>query len=160
MMNKLLRAICLSLIACSVLAAQDIYVPPLRRLRNDYRQVSIVAHVRALGTKYMDEIGSHVLYEVRCQIVEPFKGRIKRGQSFVYYEDMQKGYDPQLYLGDRVVFLVGSINGLTKRWGWFTLENSTQLYSAKTAGGLRRIKSSADRNRKPLRPRGRAGDML
>jgi len=65
----------------------------------------------------MDEIGSHILYEIKCRIIEPFKGKIGRGQSFIYYEDMRKGYDPKGYLGDRIVFLVGSINDLTKRWG-------------------------------------------
>jgi hypothetical protein len=159
-MRKLLGVACLTLIICSGSSAQDTYVPSLRQLRNDYRQVSIVAHVRVLGTKYMDEIGTHVLYEIRCRIVEPFKGRVRRGQDFVYYEDLNKDYDPQRYSGDKLVFLVGSINSLTKRWGWFTLENSTLEHSDTAVARLRRVRLSRRRSRRPVTPRGRAGDML
>ena len=48
-------------------------------LKSDYNQVSIVAQVKIKSIRFAAP-DVYLLYIVQSEIIEPFKGRIKRGQ--------------------------------------------------------------------------------
>src|SRR4030042_4797551 len=94
-------------------------------LKNDYEQVAVAAavdvrEVKAVGSMGDKETG-YVRYLIRCQVIEPFKGEIKSNQALAYYSVAEKGYDPEGFSGNRIVFL-NSLFDKDKRWFLSELE--------------------------------------
>lgn len=113
----------------------------LEQLRRDYKQVSVVAHVRIQDTKVADDFGGHFIYIVYCKVVEPFKGNLKSGEILEYYVWAEKGYKYWLERGDRIVFLERNFDERKKRWVLTALENSTRDYSEGIIFKMRKIKA-------------------
>lgn len=122
-------------------------VPPLQQLRNDYNQVSVVAHVRVLDAKVIDKVGEHVLYAMNCQVVELLKGDAERGQSLRFHTDAEEGSEVESFLGEKIVFLNESTDEQTKKSTLSSLENSTLPYSEEAISKLREIKTSRKKTR-------------
>ena len=138
----------LLMLSCSAYPQDSFYDKiPLRQLRKDFRQVSVVAGVRILDAKVADEIGDeqhgYYLYLVRAQVLESFKGKVGRGQAVEFYAQVEKPLP--FRQGEWIVFLEGSNNSLNNKWSLFELENSSVPYSKRFIGKLRKIKSTSER---------------
>src|SRR4051812_16172462 len=142
-MKKLLLAVCLStafiLSASSKASAQS-----LSQLKNDYRQVAVVARVKINEVKFAAQ-DVHPLYVVRGEILEPFKGKIKRGQRLEFYFHAEDDYDVNQLLGERIIFLEGKHPIPPGAKGWYMLENSSLSPSEKNVARMRKIRDAGKR---------------
>lgn len=148
-MKKLLLATCLLItLSLSALGQNEPYTTPLSRLKGDYNQVAIVAHVKIKNIRFAaDDI--HPLYVVDSEIVEPFKGRMRRGQQLEFYFHAEEGFDVNQLIGKRwVIFLEGRHPVTPGGKVWYELENSKLPPSQINIARLRRIKSSFGASRK------------
>ena len=116
-------------------------------LSSDYKQVSLVAHVKVKSVKFAAP-DIHPLYLLQSEVIEPLKGKLWRGQTLEFYASAEEGYDPNLFLGESIVFLEGSANSPTGRWSWFMLENSSRRPSAETLALMRKVKRLSQQRRK------------
>ena len=124
--------------------------PPLSYLRSDYRRVAIVAHVRVREAEIVKTIGGYEDWHLTGDVIESFKGSLRKGQTLEYYHGAEKGFRKELFLGDKIVFLYRNYVREEKRWVYAVLENSTLAYNEDRARKLRKIKSSE--NRRPAKP--------
>jgi hypothetical protein len=117
-------------------------------LKNDYGQVAVVASVDVQDVKAVGSIGEkeagYVRYLIRCKVIEPFKGAIKGDQQLDYYTVAEKGYDPEGFRGNRLVFLNSLFD--KHKGGWFhsELENSARPASKEIIKRMRKIKRQAE----------------
>ena len=160
-MKRLLGATLLLLVTCLGAHAQrgrDDY-PPFENLRQDYRQVGLVAHVRVRSVEFAAP-GPHALYVAESEVVEPLKGGLRRGQPLQFYLALEEDVDANRFLGDWIVFLEGSRNSPTRRWSWFVLENSSLPYSEVIIAEMRKVRRHSRRRLKPKygRVAARAGE--
>ena len=148
-MKRFLGATLLFLFACLGVQAQEgrHAYPPFENLRSDYRQVGLVAHVRVKSVKFAAP-DVHSLYVLESEVVEPLKGRLRRGQPLTFYIALEDGVDANRFLGEWVVFLEGSDNSPTGKWSWFTLENSSLPYSKEIVATMRRVRRVSQRRAK------------
>lgn len=126
--------------ACSSLAQASADNLPLSRLRGDYNQVGIVARVKVKNIKF-DAPGPHPVYLLQGEVVESFKGNLRRGQALEFYMAVEDDFNVNSRLGDWIVFLEKGSHAPDKKPGWFVLENSSLPYSGKLVSKLRRIKN-------------------
>jgi hypothetical protein len=141
-MRKILLISFIMLVFSSGAFAQEsLYTPPLSQLKSDYNQVGVVARVKVKTVKFAAP-DIHPLYVLRGEVIEPFKGKLRRGQMLEFYLSVEEGFNANSHLGDWVVFLEGSSNTPDKKWGWFVLENSSLPYSQRLVSKLRRIKNA------------------
>lgn len=140
MKKQILAIYILIAFGLSVYAQDNSSTRPLSQLRNDYNQVGIVAHLKIKSIKLAAE-DIHPLYVVESEIIEPFKGKIKRGQQLVFYIHLEEGYDVNRFLGEWIVFLEGKHPIPSGGKGWFVLENSSLQPSNKNIARIRKIKS-------------------
>jgi hypothetical protein len=115
-------------------------------LKGDYGQVQIVAHVKIKSLKFAAP-DVYPLYLVQSEIIEPFKGRIRRHQYFEFYVHIEDGERADLsrYKDNWIVFLQGKYPIPKGEKGWYELENSRVKASKKVISQMRRIKSSRRR---------------
>lgn len=144
MKKLLLVAFALVALASTALAQGGLKERPLRSLRSDYDQVGVVAHVKVKNAK-LAAPGAHSLYLLQGEVVEPFKGKVKRGQRLNFYVALEDGVDVNRQLSDWIVFLEESSNTPDQKRGWFALENSTTPHTAKNVARMRSIKRSVKR---------------
>jgi hypothetical protein len=116
-------------------------------LKNDYGQVAVVASVDVQDVKAVGSIGDkeagYVRYLIRCQVIEPFKGDIKSNQMIEYYSVAEKGYNPEGFHGNRIVFL-NSLFDKHKEWFLSEMENSARPASKAIIKKMRQIKKQAE----------------
>jgi len=125
-----------------VSAQDDNEWPPLSYLRSDYRRVAIVAHVRVREAEIVKTIGGYEDWHLTGDVIETFKGTLRKGQTLEYYHGAEKGFRKELLLGDKIVFLYRNFVREEKRWVYAVLENSTLAYNEDRARKLRKIKTS------------------
>src|SRR5947207_14161091 len=99
--------------------------PTLSYLRSDYRQVAVVAHVRVREAEIVKTIGGYEDWHLVGDVVEPFKGKFRKGQTIEFYHGAEKGIRKEIFLGDKIVFLFRNYVQEVKRWVYADLENST-----------------------------------
>jgi hypothetical protein len=75
-------------------------------------------------------------------VIEPFKGKFRKGQTIEFYHGAEKGFRKDLFLGDKIVFLFRNFVREEKRWVYAVLENSTLPYTKDRVLKLRKIKYS------------------
>lgn len=117
--------------------------PSLSYLRSDYRQVAVVAHVLVREAEIVKTIGGYEDWHIVCDVVEPFKGKFRKGQTLDYYHGADKGFRKEIFLGDKIVFLYRNFVQEEKRWVYAVLENSTLPYNEDRGRKLRKIKQAA-----------------
>ncbi len=152
----------LTLIACLALSvgarAQDKSAEiPLGLVASDYKEASVVARVRVKDTAAGNSDGIYYRFTAYCEVVEPFKGDLKRGQQLEFRVRAEQGYDHKQMRGDRVAFLKKVFDKNTGSYFYQDLENSVYPYSDAMAAKLRRLKSQkarAPKRAKAGRPRG------
>ena len=147
---KVLRGILLLLLLLPVGAAAqaDQQWPPLSYLRSDYRDSVVVAHVRVTEAEVVNRIVGLEDWRVACEIIEPFKGKFRKGERLVYYHGAEAGFRKELFLGEKIVFLHRNFHDKEKQWVYAAIENSTLAYNQDRVRKLRIIKQAAQRTKR------------
>lgn len=143
----LLSVLCLFVVPGVAAQTSDEW-PPISYLRSDYRQVSVVAHVRVRQAEVVNTIGGYEDWHLVGEVVESFKGKFREGAKIEFYHGAEKGFRRELFLGDKIIFLERNYVEKEKRWVLAVLENSTLPYSESTARKLRKIRGNPRRTRR------------
>jgi len=135
--NVLLKA-CLVLLVLPVCAfgQDDDNWPSLSYLRDDYRAVQIVAHIRIEDAEITNRVGGYENWKINAVVLESFKGKFKKGDTFTYFHGAEAGFKREYFSGEKIVFL------LAERGHYAVLENSTLPANADRIHKLRTIKRS------------------
>jgi len=121
--------------------------PSLSYLKSDYRQVSVVARVNVRTAEIVNRIGGYEDWHLVGEVVEPFKGKFRKGDPIDFYHGAEKGFRREQFLGDKIIFLERNYVEQEKRWVWAVLENSTLTYNTDRAQKLRIIRQSQRKRR-------------
>jgi hypothetical protein len=121
--------------------------PPLSYLRNDYRSVSVVAHVRIREAEITGRIGGYENWKVVCEVIESFKGRFRKGNVIEYFQGAEAGLQKEYFNGEKVIFLLVDHDDAKNLSRYSVLENSTLPYTADRVRKLRMLKRSHARRR-------------
>jgi hypothetical protein len=133
----------------TVAAAQDDdNWPSLSYLRHDYNQSKIVARVNVREAEMVNRIGGYEDWRLVCDIVEPFKGTLRKGQQFVFYHGAEAGFKKETFLGDKLIFLIRNYVEKEKKWVYAVIENSTLPYNEDRVKKLRTIARGAKHRRR------------
>ena len=130
--------------------------PSLSYLRSDYRRVAVVAHVRVREAEIVKTIGGYEDWHLVGEVVEPFKGTFRKGQTIEYYHGAEKGFRKEIFLGEKIVFLYRNFVQEEKRWVFAVLENSTLPYTEDRGQKLRRIRRSIKKQQTKRKSQSRA----
>lgn len=147
-MKRLFWALCVlsSLLNYSCSSENEYY--SYDYLKNDYDQVAVVASVDCQDIKAVGSMGDkeagYVRYLIHCQVIEPFKGDIKTNQKLAYYSVAEKGYNPEGYRGNKIVFLSSLFDKQKKDWVLSELENSARPASKAIIKKMRKIEKQAE----------------
>jgi len=125
--------------------------PSLSYLRSDYRQVAVVAHVRIREAEIVKTIGGYEDWHLVGDVLEPFKGKFRKGQTVEYYHGAEKGIRREIFLGEKIVFLFRNYVREEKRWVLAVLENSTLPYTEDRVRKLRKIQHSSGKKAKQVK---------
>lgn len=126
-----------------VVAQEDDDWPPLSYLRNDYRASAVVGRVQVKKAEVVQTIGGYEDWHLVAEVVEPFKGRLRKGETIDFYHGAEKGFRQETFLGDKIIFLHRNFVEKEKRWVLAVIENSTLPYNADRARKLRIIRRQA-----------------
>ena len=126
--------------AC-VLAQDDDEWPSLSYLRSDYKAVSVVAHVRIEKAEITSRIIGYENWSIRAEVLEPFKGKFKKGDVIDYVHGAEAGFKKEFFTGEKIVFLLAERDENRKPY-YAVLENSTLPYTAERVRKLRLIRKS------------------
>jgi hypothetical protein len=135
----------LLLLAGPAMAQDDPQWPSLSYLRSDYRESVVVAHVRVTQAEIVSRIPGYEDWRIVCEVVEPFKGKFRKGETFTFYHGAEAGFKQELFLGEKIVFLHRNYHDKEKRWVYAVIENSTLAYNEDRGRKLRIIKRSAQK---------------
>ena len=122
--------------AC-VCAQDDDDWPSLSYLRQDYKSVAIVAHIRIKEAEITNRVGGYENWKISALVIESFKGKFKKGDVFTYFHGAEAGFKREYFSGEKIVFL------LAERGHYSVLENSTLPANADRIKKLRSIRKSS-----------------
>jgi hypothetical protein len=128
-------------------AQQEDNWPPLSYLRNDYRAVSVVAHVRMREAEITGRIGGYENWKVVCDVIESFKGRFRKGDVIEYFQGAEAGLKQEYFNGEKLIFLLVNHDEAKKASHYSVLENSTLPYTSDRVRKLRVLKRSYAKRR-------------
>jgi len=129
--------------AC-VCAQDDDNWPSLSYLRQDYKSVAIVAHIRIEEAEISSRVGGYENWKIRAVVIEPFKGKFKKGNEFTYFHGAEAGFKREYFSGEKLVFLLAE-RGEDRTIHYAVLENSTLPPNADRIKKLRLIRKSIHR---------------
>jgi hypothetical protein len=132
-------------------AQDDAQWPSMSYLRSDYRSVVVVAHVRVLEAEIVNRIVGYEDWRLRGEVIESFKGKFARSQKIEFYHGAEAGFRKELFLGEKIVFLIRNFHEQDKKWVYAVLENSTLPYTEDRVRKLRIIKRSLQPKRTPAK---------
>ena len=132
--------------AC-VCAQDDDDWPSLDYLWHDYRSVPIVAHIRIEEAEISSRVGGYENWKIRAVVIEPFKGKLKKGVVFTYFHGAEAGFKREYFSGEKIIFLLAE-RGEDRTIHYAVLENSTLPPNSDRIKKLRRIKKSSTRKHK------------
>jgi hypothetical protein len=139
-MKLLLRVLIVLLVLPSgVFAQDDESWPSLSYLRNDYKAVSVVAHVLIEQAEITSRVGGYENWKVSAMVVESFKGRFKKGEVIEYFHGAEAGFKPEYFTGQKIVFLLAE-RDKDRKLHYAALENSTLPYTRDRVTKLRSIR--------------------
>jgi len=144
--NHLLKLSALLIIAPLLAAQDDPSWPSLSYLRSDYNAVSVVAHVRIAKAEITNRVGGYENWKINAVVIEPFKGTLKKGDTFEYFHGAEAGFKQEYFTGEKIVFLL-SERDKERKLHYSVLENSTLPYTQDRVAKLRRIQRSLKRRR-------------
>ena len=142
-MRLVLKVVMILLVlpAC-VLAQEDEEWPPLSYLRSDYREVSVVAHIRIQQAEITNRIIGYENWSIKAEVLEPFKGRFKKGDVIDYVHGAEAGFKKEYFMGEKIVFLLAE-RDRDRKLHYVVLENSTLSATPDRIRKLRLIRRSA-----------------
>jgi hypothetical protein len=129
-------------------AQDDEKWPPLSYLRHDYHEAKIVARVRVRAAEIVNRIGGYEDWRIVCDVVEPFKGKLRKGQEFIFYHGAEAGFKKEIFLGDKMIFVIRNYVEPEKKWVYAVIENSTLSYNEDRVKKLRMIARSPRHKRR------------
>ena len=132
----------------SAVAQDDEKWPPLSYLRHDYHEAKIVARVRVREAEIVNRIGGYEDWRIVGDVIDPFKGKLRKGQEFIFYHGAEAGFKRELFLGDKIVFLIRNYVEKEKKWVYAVIENSTLPYNEDRVKKLRTIVRGAKHKRR------------
>ena len=145
-MNPLVKLSALLIIAPMLAAQDDPDWPSLSYLRSDYKAVSVVAHVRIQQAEITNRVGGYENWKVKAEVIESFKGTLKKGDVFEYFHGAEAGFKQEYFTGEKIVFLLSERDG-ERKLHYSVLENSTLPYTKDRVIKLRSIRRSMKRHR-------------
>lgn len=122
-------------------AQDDDNWPSLGYLRNDYKAVAVVAHVRIQQAEITARIGGYENWKIVCEVIEPFKGKLKKGDTIEYFHGAEAGFKKETFMGEKLVFLLAEYDR-DRKLHYSVLENSTLPYNEDRVRKLRTIRKS------------------
>ena len=147
-MITILRLLVLVLLLPFCAAAQtDDEWPSLRYLRSDYKSVKVVAHVRIREAQIVNKIPGYDNWKVVAEVIEPFKGRFRKGEVIEYFHGAEAPSRKEFFTGEKILFLLAEYNKENKALRYSVLENSTLAPSANRLKKLRIIRRSTAKRR-------------
>ena len=147
-MITILRLLVLVLLLPFCAAAQtDDEWPSLRYLRSDYKSVKVVAHVRIREAQIVNKIPGYDNWKVVAEVIEPFKGRFRKGEVIEYFHGAEAPSRKEFFTGEKIIFLLAEYNKENKALRYSVLENSTLAPSANRLKKLRIIRRSTAKRR-------------
>jgi hypothetical protein len=129
-------------------AQDDEKWPSLSYLRHDYHEAKIVARVRVREAEIVNRIGGYEDWRIVCDVIEPFKGKLHKGQEFIFYHGAEAGFKKEIFLGDKIIFLIRNYVEKEKKWVYAVIENSTLPYNEDRVKKLRTIARSVRHKRR------------
>lgn len=115
--------------------------PPLSYLRQDYKSVSVVAHVRVEHAEITNRVGGYENWKINAVVLESFKGKLRKGDAIEFFHGAEAGFKQEWFLGEKLVFLLYEPDRDRERH-YTVLENSTLPYTKDRAAKLRLIRKS------------------
>lgn len=140
---KVLIKACIALLVLSpcAFAQQDDEWPSLSYLRSDYKSVSIVAHIRIEQAEITSRVGGYENWKINAVVLEPFKGRFKKGDAIEYFHGAEAGFKHEYFSGEKIVFLLAE-RDRERKLHYVVLENSTLPLTNHSIRRLRQIRKS------------------
>lgn len=114
-------------------------------ITSDYRQVTIVAHIKLRKAERIEKIGGYLIYRVTGDVIELFKGQFPADAPLVYYMQIEDGYNMDQYRREKIVFV--TLRNNDEATEYRALENSDREPSTKVISILRSLKRSARSSR-------------
>jgi hypothetical protein len=141
-LKPLLHAFILLLVVpLGVLAQDDDSWPSLSYLRSDYKSVAVVAHIRIQHAEITNRIIGYENWSIKAEVIEPFKGKFKKGDVIDYVHGAEAGFKQEYFTGEKIVFLRAEHDQDRKPY-YAVLENSTLPYTKDRVAKLRKIRKS------------------
>jgi hypothetical protein len=122
-------------------AQNDDNWPPLSYLKHDYKSVAVVAHIRIEHAEITNRVGGYENWKINAVVLEPFKGRFKKGDAIEYLHGAEAGFKQEYFTGEKIVFLLAESDRERKHY-YAVLENSTLPYTNDRVAKLRLIRKS------------------
>jgi len=139
---KLLFKTCILLLVLpTCLTAQEDEWPPLSYLKSDYKAVAIVAHIRIDQAEITSRIGGYENWKIKAVVLEPFKGKFKKGDAIEYFHGAEAGFKQQYFTGEKIIFLLAERDP-ERELHYVVLENSTLPHTHHSVRQLRLIRKS------------------
>jgi len=141
-MKLLLKAFLVLLVfPAFALGQEDEQWPPLSYLRSDYKEVAVVAHVRIQQAEITNRVGGYENWSIKAEVIEPFKGKFKKGDVIDYVHGAEAGFKKEYFTGEKIVFLLAE-RDRDRKLHYVVLENSTLSHTPDRIRKLRLIKRS------------------
>src|SRR3954470_16160556 len=87
--------------------------PSTGYLRNDYKATNIVLRVNVETAEIVGRVGGYENWRLTGHVVETFKGDVRAGDLLQFYHGAEAGFRDQLFLGDKIVFLLSESDKAT-----------------------------------------------
>jgi len=116
--------------------------PSLSYLRSDYRAVNVVAHIRIREAEITNRIPGYENWRIRAKVLEPFKGKFRKGALIEYFHGAEAGIPQRFFAGEKIVFLLAEYDKQAKAIRYSVLENSTLPPTPERLRKLRIIRES------------------
>jgi hypothetical protein len=121
--------------------------PSLSYLRNDYRSVSVVAHVLIREAEITGRVGGYENWRVTSEVLESFKGRFRKGDVIEYFHGAEAGLKKEYFNGQKIIFLLADHDAEKNTLRYSVLENSTLPHTVDRVRKLRMIRRSYAKRR-------------
>ena len=144
---KVTLSLLILLLSTAAVAQDDSQWPSLSCLKCDYRQSAIVAHVRVTQAEIVNRIPGYDDWRLVGEVVEPFKGKFRKGQTITFYHGAEAGFKKELFLGEKIIFLHRNYHDKTKQWVYAVIENSTLPYNDDRVAKLRKIRRAVTQHK-------------
>ncbi len=135
------------LLPMALSAQRDESWPSLSYLRNDYRSVSVVAHVLIRDAEITGKVGGYENWRVAVEVLESLKGRFRKGDVIQYFQGAEAGLKKEYFKGEKIIFLLAEHEADKKTLRHSILENSTLPHTADRVRKLRMIRRSYAKRR-------------